>query len=53
MLFFDGVVRFEVGEELQAGLEELPEGEVFGAGVGGGGGVEEVPGLAKVVVLFL
>lgn len=51
--FFYAVVGFEVGEELEACLEELPEGEVSWARVGFAGCVEEGPGLAEVVVLFI
>jgi len=52
VLFFDGVVRGEVGAELQAGGEELFEREVGGPFVGEAGVVEEVPLLAEMVVLY-
>lgn len=49
-MFFDAVVGGEVGAEVEAGLDEGAGGEVGGALVGGAGCVEEVPGLAEVVV---
>lgn len=53
VLFFDRVVRGEVRAELQAGGEELLEGEIAGAFVGLAGCVEKCPGLAEVVVLVV
>jgi hypothetical protein len=52
VLFFYGVVRGEVGTELQARGKELFEGEVGGAAIVDAGVVEKGPGLAEVVVLL-
>lgn len=49
--FLNGVMRFEVRDELQAEGEKLAEGEVGGAATGLAGVPEGVPGLAEVVVL--
>jgi hypothetical protein len=49
--FLDGVVRFEVRDELGTEGEELAEGEVGGAATGLAGVPEGVPGLTEVVVL--
>ena len=49
---FDRVVDGEVVREVVAGLEEGAEGHALGFFAGGAGAVEEVPGLAEVVVLL-
>jgi hypothetical protein len=51
VLLFNGVVRGQVRAELQASVEELPQRHGGGAFEVFTRGVEEVPGLAKVVVL--
>jgi len=51
VLFFYGVVGGEVGAELQAGGEELFEGEVGGTAIVNAGVVEDGPGLPEMVVL--
>ena len=49
--FFDRVVDGEVVGEIVARLEEGAKGHALGFFPGGAGAVEEVPGLAEVVVL--
>jgi heme-degrading monooxygenase HmoA len=49
---FDRVVDGEVVREVVAGLEEGAEGHALRFFAGGAGAVEEVPGLAEVVVLL-
>ena len=51
VLLFDRVVDGEVVREVVAGLQEGAEGHALGFFAGGAGAVEEVPGLAEVVVL--
>lgn len=46
------MVRGEVGAKLQAGVDELLEGEGRGTLAVGAGLIEQVPGLAEVVVLI-
>ena len=53
VLLLDGVVGGEVGAELEPRGEELLDAEVLGPFVLLAGAVEEVPGLAEVVVLWL
>lgn len=48
---FDRVVDGEVVREVVAGLQEGAEGHALGFFARGAGAVEEVPGLAEVVVL--
>lgn len=52
MLLLDGVVDREVVRELLDGVEELLDGHSLGPFIGGGGGVERVPGAAEVFVLW-
>jgi hypothetical protein len=51
VLFFDRVVDGEVVREVVAGLQERAERHALGFFAGGAGAVEEIPGLAEVVVL--
>lgn len=51
VLLFNRVVDGEVVREVVAGLEEGAECHALGFFAGGAGAVEEVPGLAEVVVL--
>ena len=51
MPLFDCVVDREVVREVVASLEERAEGHALGFFAGGAGAVEEVPGLAEVVML--
>jgi len=52
MLFFNGVVRGQVGTELQSQGKELFQGEIGGTTVIEAGGVECGPGLSEMVMLI-
>jgi hypothetical protein len=52
VLLFDGVVDGEVVRELVARLQEAAQGHALGFFARGAGAVQQVPGLAEVVVLW-
>jgi hypothetical protein len=52
VLLFDGVVYSEMMRKLVARLQEAAQGHALGFFAGGAGAVQQVPGLAEVVVLW-